>query len=95
LLIARNVDPEKQPLLANGSERTFVSMQRLGKYILAAADIKQEQKYSWKWSFVLVPCKGIIRRTTEATSDKANPDRRNIRGLNLAAVKPTTVQLTN
>jgi hypothetical protein len=38
LLIARTVDPEKQPLLANGSESTFVSMQRLGKHILAATD---------------------------------------------------------
>jgi hypothetical protein len=27
LLIARTVEPEKQPLLANGSETTFVSKQ--------------------------------------------------------------------
>jgi hypothetical protein len=31
LLKARTVGPEKQPLLVNGSERTFVSMQRLQK----------------------------------------------------------------
>jgi hypothetical protein len=28
MLKTRTVDPEKQPLLANGSETTFVSMQR-------------------------------------------------------------------
>jgi hypothetical protein len=38
LLKARKAGPEKQPLLANGSERTFVSSQRLGKHILAATD---------------------------------------------------------
>jgi hypothetical protein len=38
LLEARTVEPEKQPLLANGSETTFVSRQRLGKHIPAATD---------------------------------------------------------
>jgi hypothetical protein len=32
--------------------------------------------------------------TILATLDKANPDTENIRGLNLAAVKHTTVQVT-
>jgi hypothetical protein len=32
------VEPEKQPLLANGSESTFVSKQRLGKHVPAATD---------------------------------------------------------
>jgi stage III sporulation protein SpoIIIAA len=32
------VEPEKQPLLANGSETTFVSKQRLGKHVPAATD---------------------------------------------------------
>jgi hypothetical protein len=38
LLKARIVEPEKQPLLANGSETTFVSMQQLGKHVPAATD---------------------------------------------------------
>jgi hypothetical protein len=38
LLKARTVEPEKQPLLANGSETTFVSIQRLGKQVPAAMD---------------------------------------------------------
>jgi hypothetical protein len=38
LLKARTVKPEKQPLLANGSETTFVSGQRLGKHVPAATD---------------------------------------------------------
>jgi hypothetical protein len=37
LLIARTVEPEKQPLVANGSE-TFVSRKRLGKHVPAAMD---------------------------------------------------------
>jgi hypothetical protein len=36
LLKARTVEPEKQPLLANSSETTFVSRQRLGKHVPAA-----------------------------------------------------------
>jgi hypothetical protein len=38
LLKARTVEPEKQPLLANGSETTFVSRQRLGKHVSAEMD---------------------------------------------------------
>jgi hypothetical protein len=38
LLKARSVEPEKQPLLANGSETTFTSGQRLGKHAPAAPD---------------------------------------------------------
>jgi hypothetical protein len=38
LLKARTVEPEKQPLLANGSETTFVARQRLGKHVPAATD---------------------------------------------------------
>jgi hypothetical protein len=36
LLKARTVEPEKQPLLTNGSETKFVSRQRLGKHVLVA-----------------------------------------------------------
>jgi hypothetical protein len=38
LIKARTVEPEKQPLLANGFETTFVSRQRLGKHVPAATD---------------------------------------------------------
>jgi hypothetical protein len=38
LLKARTVEPEKQPLLANGFETTFISRQRLGKHVPAATD---------------------------------------------------------
>jgi hypothetical protein len=36
LLKARTVEQEKKPLLANGSESTFVSRQGLGKHVPAA-----------------------------------------------------------
>jgi hypothetical protein len=38
LLQARPVEPEKQPLLPNGSETTFVSRQLLGKHVPAVTD---------------------------------------------------------
>jgi hypothetical protein len=38
LLKARTVEPDKQTLLSNGSETTFVSRQRLNKYVPAATD---------------------------------------------------------
>jgi hypothetical protein len=38
LLKARTVEPEKQPLLANVSEATFVSRQLLGKHVPVATD---------------------------------------------------------
>jgi hypothetical protein len=38
MLRARTVGPEKQPLVANDSETTFISRQRLGKYVPAATD---------------------------------------------------------
>jgi hypothetical protein len=37
-LKARTVEPQKQTLLENGSETTFVSRQRLGKHVPAATD---------------------------------------------------------
>jgi hypothetical protein len=39
LLKARTVEPEAQPLLANGSETTFVSRQWLGKHVPVATDM--------------------------------------------------------
>jgi hypothetical protein len=38
LLNARTVEPEKQPLLVNGSETIFVSRQRFAKHVPAATD---------------------------------------------------------
>jgi hypothetical protein len=38
LLKARTVEPEKQPLLGNGYETTFIPRQRLGKHVPATAD---------------------------------------------------------
>jgi hypothetical protein len=38
LLKARTMEPEKQRLLANGSETTFISRQRLGKHVFSATD---------------------------------------------------------
>jgi hypothetical protein len=38
LLKARTVEPQNQLLLANGSETTFVSGQRLGEHVSAATD---------------------------------------------------------
>jgi hypothetical protein len=38
LLKARTVEPEKHPLLVNGSETTLVSRQRLGKHVPVATD---------------------------------------------------------
>jgi hypothetical protein len=38
VLKARTLEPEKQPLLVNGSETTVVSRQWLDKHVLAAMD---------------------------------------------------------
>jgi hypothetical protein len=38
LLKARIVEPEKQPLLANGSEIAFVSRQRMDKHVPVTKD---------------------------------------------------------
>jgi hypothetical protein len=38
MLKARNEEPEKQPLLTNGSETTFFSRQQLSKQFTAAMD---------------------------------------------------------
>jgi hypothetical protein len=38
ILKAGIVQPEKQPLLANGSETTFISRQRIDKHVPAATD---------------------------------------------------------
>jgi hypothetical protein len=49
LLKARTVEPEKQPLLVNGSEIIFLSRQRLGKHIRIGL---QQYRYCWKRCFL-------------------------------------------
>jgi hypothetical protein len=61
------VEPEKQTLLANGSETTFGSRQRLGKHVPAATDTHATIGVLWKRCFLLGPCKGVIRKTAGAT----------------------------
>jgi hypothetical protein len=39
LLKARTVEPEKQLLLVNGSETTFISTRQLGKHVPVATDM--------------------------------------------------------
>jgi hypothetical protein len=56
------MEPEKQPLLANGSETTFVSRQRLGKHVLTATDTHAAIEVLLKTMFLLGPCKGAMRK---------------------------------
>jgi hypothetical protein len=68
LLKARTVEPEKQPLLANGSETMFISRQRLGKHGSATADTHAIiETLFGNGVFCSVCAKGIIRKTTGAT----------------------------
>jgi hypothetical protein len=67
LLKVGTAEPEKQPLLANDPETTFVSRQRLGKHVPTARMHMWQYKYCWKRCFLLGPCKGVIRKITGAT----------------------------
>jgi hypothetical protein len=67
LLKARAVEPEKYLFLANGSETTFVSRQRLGKHVPAATDTHATTEILLETTFLLDPCKGVIRKTTGTT----------------------------
>jgi hypothetical protein len=79
-----------------------VSRQQLGKHVPVETDMHAIIEVLLETVFVLGPCKGVIRRATEAkivqkmfaTLDKVNHDTGNIRGLNFAAVKHTTIQVT-
>jgi hypothetical protein len=65
LLNARTVEPEKQPLLANGSETTFVSTQRLGKHIAVATDMHATIEVLLETVFsTRSACGEVIRKTT-------------------------------
>jgi hypothetical protein len=62
LLKARTVEPEKQPLLAKGSEIIFVSRQRLGQHFPAATDTHATEEQC----FLRGPYRGVIRKTIGA-----------------------------
>jgi hypothetical protein len=47
LLKSRTVDPDKQPLLVNGSETTFVSRQRPSKHVPEATDTHKTVFSTW------------------------------------------------
>jgi hypothetical protein len=67
LFKAKTVEPEKQSLLAKGSETKFVSRQQLGKHVPAARDKHATIEYCRKRCFIHGPCKGVIRKTVGAT----------------------------
>jgi hypothetical protein len=58
-LKARTAEPEKQPLLANGSETIFVSRQRLGKHVTTATDTGATIEVRLKRRSLLGPWKGL------------------------------------
>jgi hypothetical protein len=64
LLRAGTVEPEEQPLLANSSETTFVSRQRLQRNRFTR---QHSMHNSGGTVFYGGPCQGIIRTTTEAS----------------------------
>jgi hypothetical protein len=61
LLKARTVEPEKQPLLVNGCETTFVSRQRLGKHVPTTSDMHATIEVLLKL-FLLAQCIRVIRK---------------------------------
>jgi hypothetical protein len=67
LLKTRTVGPKKEPWLANGSETTFVSSERMSKHVPPATDTNAIIEVVFKRCFLLCPCKCIIRKTTGAT----------------------------
>jgi hypothetical protein len=64
---AKTLETENLPLLANGSETTFVSRQRLGKHDPATTGSMKQYRYFWNRCFLLGPCKGVIRKIIGAT----------------------------
>jgi hypothetical protein len=53
------MEPEKQPLLANGSETTFVSRQQLGKHVSSATDTHATIDVLLETVFYKVRAKGL------------------------------------
>jgi hypothetical protein len=60
------VEPEKQPLLVNGSETTLVSRQRLGKHVPTTSDMHATVEVLLKL-FLLGQCIGVIRKMIRDT----------------------------
>jgi hypothetical protein len=65
LLKAGTVEPEKPPLLANGSKHPFLGNGSVNKFLRQGIHI-QQQRYCWKLCFILGPCKRVIRKTVGA-----------------------------
>jgi hypothetical protein len=61
LVKARTVEAEKHALLANGSETTFVSRQRLCKHVPKVMDTHGTIQVLLQRCFLLGPFKGVIR----------------------------------
>jgi hypothetical protein len=61
LLKARTVEPEKQPLLASGSETIFVSSQKLGKPVPAATDTHTTREVLLETVLSTQFCKRVIK----------------------------------
>jgi hypothetical protein len=60
LLKARTVEPEKEPLLANGSETTSVFRQRLGKHDPVATDTHATIQILYCWKHCFVTCHNLF-----------------------------------
>jgi hypothetical protein len=66
------VEPEKQPLLANGSEQTFVSGQRLNKQFSMATNTHATIELLLEmWCFICGPCRDVITRIVGAMSSES------------------------
>jgi hypothetical protein len=80
------MEPEKQPLLSNGcvTRNNGVNVGRGVFYAVRAEDI-------YRGPASITKSYKIIKMQMFATLEKAKPDTGYIRGLNLAAVKHTTV----
>jgi hypothetical protein len=65
LLKARNAEPEKQTLLVNDSETTFVSKQRPGEDDPAATNTHATIEALLETVLLLSPCKGVVSKNNE------------------------------
>jgi hypothetical protein len=68
LLKVGTVVTEEQLMLANGSETTFISRQWFSKHIPTAMDTHAIIQVARNGVFYSSLCKGVMRRTTEATT---------------------------
>jgi hypothetical protein len=70
LLKAKTVEPEKQTLLSNGSETTFVSRQLLGKYLTASTDTNATIEVLLKTMFSALSVQRGYKEDNWANRDK-------------------------